>query len=89
MKMDEMMRLLEVVDAINDLGDLMKKIVGTGVDSNSILARLDKIYGVIRAFMYEGFDMQNEEVFERVMNIVNDGNISTEKRAGYILTGKM
>lgn len=89
MTLQDMICVIELIDTNNDFQDIMKSLMGNSMNSDTIAARFDKVYRLVRNNIYEGFDLKNDSVYDKVMNIVNNSSLLAEQRAKYVLYGEL
>ena len=89
MTLQDMTCVIELIDTNNDFQDIMKSLMGNSMNPDTIAARFDKVYRLVRNNIHESFDMKKDSVYDMVMNIVNNSSLSAEQRAKYVLYGKL
>lgn len=85
MKKEDMMLLIEVVDALNKMNSVLEQLTGQGYE-NGDFAKLDNIYQVILHNVHPLY-FQSEEKKELSIDILLNQEITTENRAEILLKG--
>lgn len=89
MTLKDMTCVIELIDTNNDFQDIMKSLMGNSMNPDTIAARFDKVYRLVRNNIHESFDMNKDSVYDKVMDIVNDSSLPVEQRAKYVLYGEI
>lgn len=89
MDIENMTRIIEIADAINEVQDVLKLLDGGVVEHGTPLAKLTKIYDLIQKNANEKFDFSDDTTLDMFYNIVDDRKYPCERRAGYVLNGML
>lgn len=89
MDIENMTRIIEIADAVNEVQKTLQLLDGGVVEPGTPIAKLNKIYDLIQKNANEKFDFSDDTTLDMFYNIVDNRKYPCERRAGYVLNGML
>ncbi len=84
---EDMIKLIKVEDAINEIDNVMLNLWGSTHSPPGICMSLDYIFDVIRANSNMYYQMENDVAIDTFLEILNNKEIPPEERAIMLMKG--
>ena len=82
---EDMIKLIKVEDAINEMDNMMLKMWGSTHTPPGICTSLDYIFDVIRANSNPYYQLEKDVAIDKFMDILNCREMSAEERADILM----
>lgn len=86
MEKRDMALLIEVEDELRNMDKALEQLAGNG-HANGAFIKLDNVFDVIQNNSHECFSGTTDETMQAFFDVIQDSEMSPEKRADILLNG--